>query len=208
MIDKFVISGLFYKIGNYKLRKYLDIKLQSSNLTQPDLMVVMMNPGSSHPFDGIDHNDSPTEAKPDKTQEQIMKVMCISSFEYARVLNLSDLRTPDSNKLYAFIRSRESKAIHHSIFSGDRESDFSSLFINNVPVIFGWGVSPILADLAKQAIKRIDHPNPIGLQKIQDQYAYYHPLPRTNQKQIEWVNEITKMLADQLKLPPFGKVSC
>jgi hypothetical protein len=195
MKDKFVISGLFYKIGNYKLRKYLDIKHQSSSLTQPDLMVVMMNPGSSYPLDGIDNNDSPTEAKPDKTQNQIMKVMCISSFEYARVLNLSDLRTPSSNELYAFIESEESKDIPHSIFGRDREGDFSSLFVNNVPVIFSWGVSPILADLAKQAIKSVNHPNPIGLRKIQNQYAYYHPLQRTNRKQVEWVNEITNMLA-------------
>ena len=192
--SEFEIKGLFYKIDNYKCRKFLDIKRKSSDRRTPDLMVVMMNPGSSYPLDGIDNNHSPVDAKPDDTQDQIMKAMCIASFEYARILNLSDLRTPKSNKFYDFIRSNESKLLEHSIFAQNRINDFSEQYVKGVPVIFGWGVNPILADLAKQAIERINHPNPAGLKKEDLDYSYYHPLPRINDKKIEWVEKIAKML--------------
>ena len=192
--SEFEIQGFFYKIENYKCRKFLNIKRKSSDRRSPDLMVVMMNPGSSCPLDGIDNNNSPVDAKPDNTQDQIMKVMRIAEFEYARVLNLSDLRTPKSNEFYDFIKSNESKLFAHSIFAQNRINDFSEQYVKGVPVIFGWGVNPILADLAKQAIERINHLNPAGLKKEDLDYAYYHPLPRINDKKIEWVEKITKML--------------
>ena len=197
MKDEFDIAGLFYKDGKYKCRKYLDIKYKGSKLKTPDLMVIMMNPGSSYPLDGNDNNDFPSKAEPDNTQDQIMKVMKNTSIEYARVLNLSDLRTPDSKALYVFIKSKEAKNINHSIFDKNRIRDFNSLFIKNVPVIYGWGVDSSLTDLAKQAVERINAPNPAGLKKENTNYAYYHPLPRIYNKQVEWVNKLSKMLTRQ-----------
>jgi len=194
MREEFDIQGLFYQIDNLKFRKYLDIKQRQSNLSIPDLMVVMMNPGSSYPLDGNENNDAASEAVPDNTQDQIMKVMLNSRFEYARVLNLSDLRTPKSEKLYTFLRSNESEEIPHSIFSLNREIDFRSLYIQGVPVIYGWGVNEVLTDLARMAIEKINYPNPIGVRKEGSEYAYYHPLPRIYEKQVEWVKNISSML--------------
>ena len=74
MRDRFDVEGHFYKIDNYKCRKYLDIKSKDLKLSVPDLMVVMMNPGSSYPLDGNDNNDSVSEAVPDNTQVQIIKL--------------------------------------------------------------------------------------------------------------------------------------
>ena len=194
MRDDFEVIGLFYKIDSYKCRKYLDIKLKTSIAMKPDLMVIMMNPGSSYPLDGIEDNIIPSTAEPDKTQEQIMKVMKNTSFEYARILNLSDLRTPNSNELYKFLKSRDSKCISHTIFDKTREQDFNDLFIKNIPVIYGWGVNSSLKELAKIAIEKINHPFPIGLKKDNEEYAYYHPLPRIHSEQVEWVEKISKML--------------
>lgn len=123
MGTKFEITGLFYEASGYKLRKYLDIKREESSQNEPDLMVVMMNPGSSFPLDGIDNNSVPSEAEPDTTQQQIMKVMDAASFDYARILNLSDLRTPDSNELYRFLKSEESNTVAHSIFYAVRKAE-------------------------------------------------------------------------------------
>ena len=195
MRDDFEVIGFFYEIGDYKCRKYLDIKFKSSKMTNPDLMVVMMNPGSSYPLDGIDNNTVPSVTEPDNTQDQIMKVMKNASFEYARILNLSDLRTPDSNKLYDFIKSENSKAVPHTIFDKNRIDDFNSLFVKGVPIIYGWGVSSSLTELAKLAIEKINHPSPIGLKKDSEKYAYYHPLPRIYNKQIEWVERVSQMLS-------------
>ena len=56
MKNQFKITGFYYEELGFKFRKYLDIKKVSSNCTTPDLMVVMMNPGSSTAIDGIDDN--------------------------------------------------------------------------------------------------------------------------------------------------------
>ena len=194
MKDGYEITGLFYEVAGHKCRKYLDIKLRTSTKTEPDLMVVMMNPGSSYPLDGVDNNSTPVEAEPDDTQDQIMKIMNNASYEYARVLNLSDKRTPDSNALYAFIKSEESCSIPHSIFCDARDCEMNSLYIRDVPVIYGWGVDPALTKLAKLAIQKINHPSPVGLKKEGHEYAYYHPLPRIYKKKIEWVEKISALL--------------
>lgn len=195
MIEEFYITGLFYESQGYKFRQHLDIKRRSSDLAQPDLMVVMMNPGSSYPIDGIENNTKPSKAKPDNTQNQIMKVMDSSDFDYARVLNLSDLRTPDSNVLYEFIKSEESKTINHSIFHLNRSDELKSLFIKKVPVIFGWGVNEALIPLAKIAIEALDIEKPLGILKKGTKYSYYHPLPREHKKRLEWVHHVTSQCA-------------
>lgn len=195
MSTKFKVKGLFYESNGYKLRKYLDIKRDGVALNDPDLMVVMMNPGSSYPLDGIDDNSVPSEAEPDTTQQQIMKVMDAAAFNYARILNLSDLRAPDSNELYRFLKSEESSAVEHSIFSPNRKSELAQLFVNGVPVIFGWGVNQALIPLAKQAIEALCISTPLGILKANTRYSYYHPLPRIYAKQLEWVQHVTSQIS-------------
>jgi|SRR5690606_21203704 len=157
-------------------------------------MVVMMNPGSSYPLDGIDNNSVPSKAEPDTTQQQIMKVMGAAVFNYARILNLSDLRTPDSNELYRFLKSESCSSVEHSIFLPDRKPELAKLFVNDVPVIFGWGVNQALIPLAKQAIESLCINNPLGMLKPKTRYSYYHPLPRIYAKQLEWVQHVTSQI--------------
>jgi len=192
--DNFEITGLFYEIDRYKFRKYLDIKRKGSNQLDPDLMVVMMNPGSSFPLDGVDNNSMPSLAKPDKTQDQIMRVMEKASLNYARILNLSDLRTPDSNELYKFLKSEQSEKVDHSIFYPSRKEDLDGLFIQNVPVIFGWGVNEVLIPLAKMAVNALHIENPLGKLKADTVYSYYHPLPQNHYAQQEWAQYVSNQL--------------
>ena len=192
MRENFKIKGYFYEDSGYKCRKYLDIKRIVSDRSQPDIMVVMMNPGASRPLDGIDNNNKESEAVPDKTQDQIMKIMDAVNFDYARVLNLSDLRAPKSAELYAFLESEKSKTFAHSIFNYKRKNEFKGLWVNNVPVVFGWGVNPALINLSNLAVKTINCDNPVGIRKQGN--AYYHPLPQNHEKQIEWVKEVVNQL--------------
>lgn len=191
MSTKFEVTGLFYESNGYKLRKYLDIKRVDVALNEPDLMVVMMNPGSSYPLDGIDNNSASSEAEPDTTQQQIIKVMDAAAFNYARILDLPDLRTPDSSELYRFLKSEESSAVEHSIFSPNRKFELAQLFVHGIPVVFGWGVNQALIPLAKQAIEALCIDNPLGILKPNTRYSYYHPLPRIYAKQLEWVQHVT-----------------
>ncbi len=189
MRNEYDISGLFYVVEGRKYRKYLDIRHKNTTIEKPDIMVVMMNPGSSYPIDGNEANPLPTPTVPDDTQDQIIKVMNNNSFEYARVLNLSDLRTPKSKKLYEFLKTEKENETH-SIFSDARKSDFESLFMKSVPVIYAWGVNSALSKLAKRAIEKINNPDHVGIRKEEAKYAYYHPLPRSKSKRIEWVEKI------------------
>lgn len=188
---EFEVVGHFYEAHGHKLRKYLDIKRVGAREEIPDLMVVMMNPGSSYPLDNNDNNVLPSKAEPDTTQQQVIKVMNKASFNYARVLNLSDLRTPSSDDLYAFLKSEEAKSVDHSIFSFSRKSELDQLLIKNVPVIFAWGVNPALVPFAKLAIDVLGIDNSIGMLKHNTKYSYYHPLPKVYAKQLEWVRYIT-----------------
>ena len=193
MKSQFNISGLFYTLKGYKFRKYLNIKKKNSNKQIPDLMVIMMNPGSSKPVDGIENNTVESEAVPDRTQNQIIKIILACNFEFTRVLNLSDIREPKSNLLFSKLSEMDQKSIPHSIFDTKRIEDFDALFVKNIPVIFAWGVDKKLQYLADQAINSMAIDNPIGIAKVGFEWAYYHPLPQNYYKQIEWVDKITRL---------------
>lgn len=194
MKNQFQITGLFYKIKEYKFRKYLNIKKENSNLNTPDLMVIMMNPGSSRPIDGIDNNTLESEAIPDNTQTQIMKVMLNCGFKYARILNLSDVREPKSNIFYKKIKEMEVTGIAHSIFDDARKKDFNKLWVKNVPVIYAWGVNQNLKELALNAIKACNSSSVYGILKPSAYWAYYHPLPPNYKMQKIWIKKISKKL--------------
>ncbi len=196
MRKDFSINGLFYELKGFKFRKYLNIIRNSSTKKNPDLIVIMMNPGSSRPTNGIDNFNEETETVPDRTQDQIMKLMNNCSFDYARILNLSDLREPKSSLFYDAINTLDKNNIPHSIFDAKRINDFEELFVRDVPVIFAWGVNKRLIDLAHQAIECIGCKNPIGLNKEGLSFAYYHPLPQNFNKQKEWVEKITEIIKE------------
>jgi len=128
MKNQFKITGFYYEELGFKFRKYLDIKKVDTDIRTPDLMVIMMNPGSSRPVDGIENNTKESLAIPDRTQDQIMKVMLNSNLQYARILNLSDLREAKSNIFYTKIIELENKGISHSIFDENRQDDFNHLW--------------------------------------------------------------------------------
>jgi len=188
------ITGLYYQTQGFNFRKHLDIKNVKSSCKTPDLMVIMMNPGGSYPLDGIDNNTIASEAIPDRTQSQVIQVMQNAGFNYARVLNLSDIREPKSNLFYDKIAELDTKGIAHSIFDDTRKGDLSKLWINTATVIFGWGVSNKLKPLALKAIAACNASNPYGILKADTNWAYYHPLPPIHSKQIEWVEEVSKQL--------------
>ena len=92
-------------------------------------------------------------------------------FDYARILNLSDLRTSDSSELYRFLKSDECSLVEHSIFSPNRQSELEQLFVEGIPVIFGWGVNQALVPLAKLAIEALRISNPLGILKPNTRYS-------------------------------------
>lgn len=195
MREGFKITGLFYEIGAFRFRKFLNIIKNGADCDMPDLMVVMMNPGSSRPLNNNDSFNFETETVPDRTQDQIMKIMINNGFYYSRILNLSDLRESKSSIFYSKLVELKDLNIHHSIFSDERKEDFNALFVKGIPVILAWCVNNNLFELAAIAKNRIGSDfMTIGIQKVGKEYAFYHPLPQNYNKQKEWVETITNKL--------------
>ena len=192
MKEKFHITGFYYNIDELRFRKYLNIKHKKTKLDNPDLMVVMMNPGSSKPLEQENCYNKEVIAKPDNTQAQIMKLMCSLNFEYARILNLSDLREPKSQLFYNQIDLMNKLKIPHSIFQEERKSDFEKFFIRNRTTILGWGVNNKLRFLANDALDSIGNEKIYGLLKPNTKNKYYHPLPPNARKQEKWLQDILK----------------
>ena len=197
MEEDFHITGLFYMCKGHKCRSYLDIKRKGSKASTPDIMVVMMNPGSSRPKDGVDDNtkDSAVESEilPGPTQYQIMRVMNGAGLDYARVLNLSDLKNPDSSDFRRLLGEIDKqKLFSHSIFDPARKSEFDTLFVSDVPVILAWGVHNSLRDLSNAAVAAVVGSKIAGVRKQGN--AYYHPMPRIKGDQDEWVKKVVAQL--------------
>lgn len=194
MTKDFNITGYYYQIKEHTFRKFLNIKKKNTKLQKPDIMIVMMNPGGSQPKNGNHNGCTETEAVPDRTQDQVMKVLQNCNFEYARILNLSDYCHTESNEFYKMIPKLHAENIPHSIFDDTRKNDFNKLWVPNIPVIYAWGVDTKLKPLALKAIKTCNIQNPYGHQKPNFPWAYYHPLPPNTHKQKEWVQKISALL--------------
>jgi len=192
--DKFDTLGFFYQIEEKNFRRYLHIKAKQTTLTKPDLMVVMMNPGGSIPRAGFKNNyDKEVDTIYDRTQEHIMDVMIFGSFQYARILNLSDYCNKSSNDFYKMIPTLTTEYPGHTIFDESRK-DFNSLFDSNAHIIFAWGVNSRIKSLAENAINRIASKNVIGLKKKDSNFGYYHPMRRISESHNKsWTYEVLEI---------------
>jgi len=187
-------SGGFYELKGYPMRRVLDVKANGCQATRPQLMVVMMNPGSSRPSYSNYYFDGMCEAIPDKTQEQIINVCEQCNVDYFRVLNLSDLREPNSAIFLSKPSDPKFQNLPHSIFHPQRKAELEANWEKGVPAVFGWGVDSKLEPLAKSALTSLNIPNPIGWQRKLSSWAYYHPLQRSKSRKDTWINILVTQL--------------
>jgi hypothetical protein len=168
---------------------------------EPDLLVIMMNPGASRPLEGLCDGESPgglVPAQPDRTQYQIMRLLRAAQtsglpWHHARVFNLSDLRTPKSAEMLAkldWYRPHDS----HSLFSVSRQAECTRWFMHHAtPVLCGWGLNPGLSGLAARALWAVDGHPVLGLSR--DGLRFRHPLPQTQILQQQWLLEMAEQIS-------------
>ena len=199
----FNLQGFFYIQGELRFRRYLEIKRKNVILAKNDLSVIMMNPGSSKPK-SIDENSFTDcfnkfiKAEPDTTLMQIMRVMENCNFNYAKIVNLSDVRTTKSTDFFKLLKSDLKNNIDHSIFFDPDKYDLKNYLNQQSVFIYAWGVDERLKKIARQALEVLYTygSKKIGIPHSINQYGYYHPLPRGKEKQIKWVDTITRMIKD------------
>jgi len=139
MFENFDILGYFYKQDNHVFRRFLEIKRKNFNNSENDLSVIMMNPGKSNfkYYKGNNSTDSFNkfvEATTDKTIEQILKIMEIKNFNYAKIVNLSDIRVTSSKIFYKMLKT-ELKNYDHSIFSEKNREYIKNYFNKKVSLL-------------------------------------------------------------------------
>ena len=214
LLDIFAVYGHYYcaRIGRGSeapleaLRSRLEIaprQWAQSDLDdrQADLLVIMMNPGASRPLETLWDKAAPdglVAAQPDRTQYQIMRLLCAAQamgvpWRHARVVNLSDLRTPKSAEILAKLRLYQGED-SHSLFSQTRQAERQRwLGADSTPVLCAWGLDPGLSDLASRALQAVAAHPLLGWS--QGPFGYRHPLPQTHNLQQQWLQVVVDQLA-------------
>ena len=209
----FAVFGHFYdrKFGDEIIpcREILEIisiddvpfDYQTLVLEQPDLIVVMMNPGSSKPTDkeyvpliinrpsDIVKKRDIIKAKPDNAQYQIMRFMLINGWSHARILNLSDLRQAKSA---VFMETWPDLHESHSIFSKSRRKSLNDLIGTPEQILLAWSQEKSLLPLAKMASSAVGSFNTVGLPCGYNLYAY--PSPPLQKHKEAWLASISELM--------------
>lgn len=201
---KYTCYGHFYELSDDTRCRDILVISNQVKITEIDLLVVMMNPGSSMPLDGAQtvnlFSQNCVITKPDNTQSQIMRIMDENGYSTAVVINLSDVREPTSSKFARRLKglSFGSCGEQHSIFSSVRTEDLKRIIdaSGTCPVILASGVNYKLRFLTSKALQSFSADRVIGKQHKNG--LFYHPLPRLKKKQDEWVANITAQLKNHV----------
>lgn len=177
---------------------------------KPDAVFIMMNPGSSRPLAVVNNridakaiNDltvSLVPTKPDTTQYQVMRVMHYCEWRHVRVLNLSDLRCPQSSVFFKQFKGLEEDHLFdaHSVFSDRRADELALKLTSGIPVIRAWGVSPNLDPLIDRCLSKLTNAKLVrGLLKEGTTNKFFHPLPSLQSQKVEWINRMVEQCRGQ-----------
>lgn len=216
--SRFDVFGHFYSIQvapkkSVECRSVLEIveKVHAPKKTaalsgrKPDAVFIMMNPGSSRPLAEANNRIhakaihelpiSLVPTKPDTTQYQVMRVMHYCEWQHVRVLNLSDLRCPQSGVFFKQFKALEEDHLFdaHSVFSDRRADELTLKLTSGVPVIRAWGVSGNLDPLIDRCLSKLTRAKLVrGLLKEGTTSKFLHPLPSLQSQKVEWINRMVE----------------
>ncbi|MCK4565214.1 MAG: hypothetical protein KAU94_11135 [Verrucomicrobia bacterium] len=177
------------------------------SLMEPNVVVVMMNPGSSHPKD-IYHIDGEIEypqsggsmrkelvlTQPDNTQYQIMRIAVAKGWGHIRVLNLSDLRDPKSGSFLQRVEalSEIMGGRMHSLFCKERAAECTHSLVrkSGTPIMLGWGQDVGLVPMAEQCLKRIGGEPVCTVASDVHPLLNAHPSPMLQSKKLLWLESM------------------
>ena len=213
--QQYAVLGHFYSLhfpGSepVECRSVLEITARDSERDPvADAVFVMMNPGSSRPVKKrcqFVHAGCISEMQtelvstvPDTTQYQLMRVMHYKCWQHVRVINLSDLRDPQSGSFtqrYAQLEIETGSAVH-SMFSEERSAQLSCHLSRKLdgPIVCAWGVSNDLNLLIDRATKAMRSEQGVtGLAKPGQAGKYFHPLPLLQPQKEQWVMQMLGQL--------------
>lgn len=178
---------------------------------KPDVVVIMMNPGSSRPKveghvdDVLEYPGSgnPMQKKlvltqPDNTQYQVMRVAVSKGWKHIRVLNLSDLRDPKSVKFIqqALALGGIMGGHVHSLFCEERAAECARSLERKTrtPILLGWGQDLGLLPMVEQCLEKISGEPTCTVPSGVHPLLNAHPSPMMQKKKIQWLETILENL--------------
>lgn len=178
---------------------------------EPDVVVIMMNPGSSRPkveghvderigFPkvGTSNRKELVLTQPDNTQYQVMRVAVSKGWNHIRVLNLSDLRDPKSGSFLQKVAALgEIMGGHvHSIFCEERAGELVHALKRKTrtPILLGWGQDPGLLPLVEQCLRQIGDEPTCTVPSDVHPLLNAHPSPMLQKKKLQWLETILAAL--------------
>lgn len=212
----FGVYGHFYELmlngHNYACRATLDIMhhndtpLDLAELwpQQPQLLVVMMNPGGSRPLatgykprvlsdiEDLGAHRELVPTMPDATQYQIMRVMVARKINHARIVNLSDLREPKSQVFFELMTALNNQGLtEHSIFNARRHPELDPVLKNkSLQILVGWGRDKALLPLAQWCLDYLQGRVLRGIAVDDSGQLYAHPSPMLQTMKESWLKAI------------------
>lgn len=224
-----ILNQIFEVRGSYYTLKYPggallscrnSLEIFTKNLTEqpivgtmPDAVFVLMNPGSSRPWDEeyvppnyasneITQKDGVpcvwTKALPDITQYQLMKVMTHMGWDYVRVSNLSDIRCPKSHKFRDLVKTLKGTDPDrlHSIFSEKRKVELDQILKikPGAPIVLAWGKDDWLVEMAELGFRSLPPDNLRGVRGGKSEFLFSHASPSQQSHKDVWVREILRNL--------------
>ena len=205
----FDVYGHFYnlKLSNslLKCRSILNIKRKEKPTEMPDIIVIMMNPGSSVPLDKSYKPKTFSKeeyfeikkkeiipTRPDNAQYQIMRLMETNNWDFVRILNLSDLRNGNSGKFQTEFRTaaKLDKTNPHCLTHIRRKEELADCIISKSGyIIAAWGDIAELNDSANSILNM--EGKIIGLRK-EKKPNFRYASPYMKKQKIEWLTKIQK----------------
>lgn len=176
----------------------------------PDILVIMMNPGSSEPRDPdfspqtvadaacIHQNALLVDTIPDDTQCSILQLMERKSLNHVRVLNLSDVRERTSANLLKQLTKEKKENLGicgHSIFSEERNHERQLRLQARLRLaVLAWGQDPRLRCLAQGCVNALPRCYERLGQRTHhcDHHLYVHPWQRDARARAKWIDVIVE----------------
>lgn len=208
--SRFKVAGRFYDFSTndgtkIPCRSLLTIS-DTAQIQVKELTIVMLNPGSSRPADektSVPEITSKTigklkdvdlvEAKPDNTQYQIMRLMLKLNYSHANILNLSDVREPQSGRVFEnTLNNHYPKEI--CLFDNSRKEEFKSYFTNENHVVFAWGNTDSLSQTEKKAIQEISFYTQSLYAAVGSDGKIYHASPSRKDFKLRWLESICEQI--------------
>lgn len=214
---KFTVTAHFYNIlsgqETFHLRNRLEIVRNGVLANFADAIVIMMNPGSSHPlekdfiiplfqpgqisFPEWLQNQILIPTQPDNAQYQIMRLMNFREWNFVRVLNLSDIRAGNANALKRIHSSMANLLpdFPHSIFMPRRKTELTVLLrgIEYAPIILSWGTS-ILGYLEDIVLSALPEERKLFLTDESGKPVYRYPSPYIKEMKVAWLQKINNAI--------------